>query len=60
MKWEDFKGNEPANFPPAWILTDIECPECGAKIFQRVNEVIATNPPKHKFKCDRCGWTGAK
>ena len=43
---------------PEWTETDIECPKCGEYIYMNTKEVLTSNPPKRKFLCESCGWTG--
>ena len=57
MKWEEYQANE-------WKLyqdrekTTIECPECGALLWRRVDLVLTTYPPQFRYECDSCGWSG--
>lgn len=56
MKWEDYQKTvlywtEMANRE----LTDIECPECGKKIYRRTDVVLTSYPPQYNYECD-CGW----
>ena len=56
MKWEEYQNIE-------WALyqnrekTTIECPECGALIWRRTDEIFTTYPPQYRYECDCCGWT---
>lgn len=59
MKWEDYKRAKATTaFLPEWIETNVECPECKEHIYMNTREVLTSNPPKRKYKCERCGWTG--
>ena len=59
MKWEDFRMIQEASpHMPEWTETDIECPKCGEYIYMNTKEVLTSNPPKRKFLCESCGWTG--
>lgn len=61
MKWEDFVENmTKAEYVAEHIRarqTEIECPNCGKKIFVRTDIVLATYPPKRSYFC-KCGWNG--
>lgn len=39
-------------------LTDIECPNCGKKIYRDESVILTCYPPKHTYFCDNCGWKG--
>ena len=58
MKWEDFKKQELAP-PPAVskVKTDIECPRCNKYLWQRLDRILPSNPPKYQYECD-CGFVG--
>ena len=59
MKWEVFKEAREKSmnrFMDARQI-DIECPECGKKIYVRTNITIAIYPPKSSYFCE-CGWSG--
>lgn len=59
MKWDDFNPNadyEHNQYEP----TNIECPECGEKIYRFVGIVLATYPPQYRYECKKCGWSGTK
>ena len=60
MKWEEYKKTKTADkvFLPEWAETDIECPECNERIYVNTREVLTSYPPKSKYKCVCCGWTG--
>lgn len=55
-KWEDFKENV---LTDEWNKerTNIECPECGKKIWRRTDIVLTTYPPEYRYECE-CGWSG--
>ena len=59
MKWEQFEEIYPymlqefTNKAP----TDIECPKCGKKLFQRTDIVLASYPPQYQYECE-CGFVG--
>ena len=61
MKWEEYKNlKEPMNYYATHIRTDIECPKCGAYIYKDISIVYTSNPPKYKFNCFNCNWSGYK
>ena len=58
MTWEDFKRWGPTiEELTNKVRTDIECPICGKKIYQRTDIVLTTYPPQYQYECD-CGWSG--
>lgn len=59
MKWEEYNQlhDEYECVYTNRIQTDIECPMCGRKIYERTDIVLATYPQQYCYECD-CGWTG--
>ena len=58
MTWNDFLLRKlPCDPTVTRVKTDIDCPKCGAKIWKRVDRILASNPPQYQYECD-CGWTG--
>ena len=57
MKWEQLLDEQMANNYNDQIQTDIECPECGRKIYLDNTIILTTYPCKYKYWCS-CGWTG--
>ena len=61
MKWEEVKslggGSSLIHTPGDWIETEIECPECGKKIYKQYGIVLTSSPPQYKYSC-KCGWSG--
>lgn len=57
MTWEEHKNNP---IPERMILdeTDIECPNCGKKIYRRTDVVLTTYPPTFRYECIFCHWCG--
>lgn len=52
LSWEEFmKIKKRFDAEP----TIIACPECGKRIYERTNIVLATYPPVHAYFCE-CGW----
>lgn len=59
MKWEQFEQIYPymlLEFTNK-VPTDIECPKCGKKLFQRTDIVLASYPPQYQYECE-CGFVG--
>ena len=58
MKWEDFERQttEYAQYD-GQILTDIECPKCGKRIYYDSSVVLTTYPAQYQYWC-KCGWSG--
>lgn len=63
MKWDEFELQNKIiiaplkNKPGDWVLTDIECPECGKHIYAEFGIVYFSYPPCNRYKCE-CGWIG--
>ena len=60
MKWDEFNK---MIFIDTWEMeprsqVNIECPECGAKLFRRNDIILTTYPPKYQYECDKCNWIG--
>lgn len=60
MKWNEFNK---MIFMDTWEMeprsqVNIECPECGAKLFRRNDIILTTYPPKYQYECDKCNWVG--
>ena len=58
MKWEEFarKTTECVTYN-GQILTNIDCPRCGKKIYYDSRVVLTTSPVQYQYWCE-CGWTG--
>ena len=58
MKWEEYQqqARDKINLWN-WKETDIECPNCGEKIFRCATLTLACIPPKYRYKCFNCDWT---
>lgn len=59
MKWEDFKRerHEKGQILNYAEQTNIECPECGKRVFRRTDVVLTSHPPQYGYFCE-CGWRG--
>lgn len=59
MNWEDFKNDTTTNtyFNDGHILTDIDCPKCGKKIYYNSLTTLTSDPPQYQYWCE-CGWKG--
>ena len=57
MKWNDLKDLEGEVTIDGQVLTDIECPDCGRKIFFDTRTIFTNYPEKYLYWC-RCGWVG--
>lgn len=57
MKWDNFKdqGLNYIYIPP-YIETDIECPNCGHKVYFNNTTVFTSNPVQYQYVCKHCGW----
>ncbi len=59
MKWEEFiKTPLDQELFSHKILTNIECPKCGKKLWKRTDIVLTSYPPQYQYECD-CGWQGS-
>ena len=57
MTWDELL-NENVASDFRQILTDVDCPKCGRKIYFDDSMVILTSyPAKYHYWCS-CGWTG--
>jgi len=58
MKWEEFKNIDSLTtaYDPR-EKTNIECPECGKKLWRRTDIVLTSYPAQYQYECD-CGWVG--
>jgi len=51
--------NKYANDRDQPIPNGIECPKCGAELFDSFPRIIlASNPPQKNIHCDNCGYKG--
>lgn len=57
MKWGEFLDQNDTSYFPGQIQTDIECPECGRKIYYDSTIVLTSYPAKYSYWCP-CGWQG--
>lgn len=60
MTWKEFTDSRDLlyrTFGTNREPTDIDCPECGKKIFRRTDIVLTSYPPQYKYECE-CGWNG--
>ena len=59
MEWDEFNSRsfEQNEFPDK-VKMDINCPNCGEKIWKRIDFVVTVHPPKYQYECSKCGWTG--
>ena len=57
MRWDEYKYKNPAidSTYNNRILVDVECPNCGRKIYKRTDIILTTYPAQYIYECD-CGW----
>ena len=61
MTWQEFrdikleKGTR-SRYEYKEILTDIECPICGDKIYRDDSVILTSIPPKYRYFCKKCNW----
>ncbi len=56
MKWEEF--NSDLAVAKRYVLTDIQCPVCGERIYMDTGMVLTTFPEQYQYECVHCGWYG--
>ena len=56
MTWDELLNMEFENGHDGQVLTDIDCPACGRKIYFNSRIVLTTYPAKYSYWC-RCGWS---
>lgn len=56
INWNDFLDSE-ILYDSRQVLTDIECPKCGRRIYLDDTVVLTTYPPQYRYWCS-CGWDG--
>lgn len=42
-------------FPSEWSEPKYQCPKCGGGMCRNEMLVLASYPPKYKYKCNKCG-----
>lgn len=55
MTWDEFLNKDVSNSYNGQVLTDIDCPKCGRKIYYDSTIILTTYPDKYKYWCS-CGW----
>lgn len=58
MKWEEYQKIVISTDNEARELTEIECPKCGFPLWRRTDVVLTTYPPKFRYECSECDWSG--
>lgn len=58
MTWDEFLDKDISTKYNGQIKTDIECPECGRKIYYNSTIMLTSYPAKYSYWCS-CGWSGA-
>lgn len=56
MTWEEFLAEPMDTYLTGQKETDIECPQCGRRVYLDTTVVLTTYPAKHKYWC-ACGWS---
>ena len=56
MTWDEFVNNTLHHVQGDWVLTNIECPNCGKEIYRYALITMKQIPPKRKYRCFCCGW----
>ena len=55
MKWDEFINNNMTDDFDGQRLTNVECPECGKKVYLNTKIVLTSYPAKYSYWCS-CGW----
>lgn len=58
MTWDEFLNKDIESQHTGQVRTDIDCPECGRKIYFDRTIILTSYPSKYRYWCS-CGWTGA-
>lgn len=59
MEWELYQKiqqNLSAQSPEAFTPVNVNCPNCGTKIFKEAKKILTSYPPKYKYVCFNCNW----
>lgn len=56
MTWEEFLDTPVDTYFTGQTQTDIECPECGRKVYFDSTITLTSYPAKYKYWC-ACGWS---
>jgi len=58
MKWDELENKWPITVDTSPLKkTDIDCPDCGKKVYMRTDITLTTYPPQYQYECE-CGWIG--
>lgn len=57
MTWDELLNMKFENGHDGQVLTDIDCPQCGRKIYLDNSIILTSYPAKYKYWCS-CGWVG--
>ena len=59
IEWKDFtNNNKEIYYPSNREITEIKCPECGEPLYRRIDIILTSYPPKYRYECGKCNWTG--
>lgn len=56
MTWDELLNMNIASNYNGQVLTDIDCPKCGRKIYLDNTMILTSFPAKYRYWCS-CGWT---
>ena len=56
MTWDQMLDIPIEEATTGQVLTDIECPECGRKIYLNTGIILTSYPAKYHYWC-ACGWS---
>ncbi len=60
ITWDEFKDQR-TDFrnlvDQKKIPTAITCPKCGEMVYRDDSIIYVSMPPKHKYFCEKCGWS---
>ena len=57
MLWQDLLNITLPENSDGHVQTELECPECGRKIYMNNTIILTGYPAKYSYWCS-CGWNG--
>lgn len=57
MNWNELHSQKINEDITGQILTDVDCPKCGRKIYLDNTIILTSYPEKYRYWCP-CGWEG--
>lgn len=60
IPWNKFIGGIANLADSNYEQTNIKCPKCEQNLYKRVDVILTSYPPKYRYECKTCGWSGVK